>query len=183
MQHEVFQSLSPRDNEISLLGSKSLFDYQDLLYSFDYDEKNLSNDIKKILYEIYNLKNIDNFMFESVSELSPLYNYFNENDDELWDYEVVFEDVCPKVSLPNSWESYLVNLKKKYRHELKRKIKRIHTSGTVNHYELSKKSEIMENLDYFIQLMKSSSVDKSKFMTQDNQAFFIDLIDNIELCV
>ena len=178
--NNIIAPMKIKDNEISLLGSKSLFDYQDLLYSFDYDEKNLSNDIKKILYEIYNLKNIDNFMFESVSELSPLYSYFNENDDELWDYEVVFEDVCPKVSLPNSWESYLVNLKKKYRHELKRKIKRIHTSGTVNHYELSKKSEIMENLDYFIQLMKSSSVDKSKFMTQDNQAFFIDLIDNLK---
>ncbi len=177
--NNIIAPMKIKDDKISLLGSKSLFDYQDLLYPFDYCEKNLSNGIKKILSEVHNLKHINNFIFESVSELSPLYNYFNENDDELWEFEVVVEDVCPKVDLPNSWEIYLSNLKKKYRHELKRKIKRIHNSGTVNHYELSKKSEIMENLDCFITLMKSSSVDKSQFMTQGNQTFFVDLIDNL----
>jgi len=40
-------------------------------------------------------------------------------------------------------------------------------------------AEIMENLDYFITLMKSSSVDKRQFMTQGNQTFFVDLIDNL----
>jgi len=170
-----------KDNEISLLGSKSLFDYQDMIYSFDYDKKNLVNGIKKIFSEIHNLKNVDNFVFESVAEQSPLFNYFNENEDELWNFEVVFEDVCPKISLPGSWESYLSNLKKKYRHELKRKIKRISATGNINHYEIMDKNEIMENLDYFFQLMKSSSLDKSEFMTPDYQFFFTDLVDNLKL--
>ncbi len=178
--NSIIAPMKIKNNEISFLGSKSLFDYQDMLYSYDYDDKNLINDIKIFFSEIYKLKNVENFLFESVPEQSPLLNFCRENDNKFWDFEVIFEDVCPKINLPNSWEAYLSNLKKKYRHELKRKIKRIHASGVINHYELLKKNDIMENLDCFIQLMKASSADKSQFMTPSHQTFFVDFIDNLK---
>jgi K+-transporting ATPase c subunit len=39
------------------------------------------------------------------------------------------EAVCPRVSLPATWEDYLLTLSKKDRHELRRKIRRLSEAG------------------------------------------------------
>ncbi|MBA31046.1 MAG: hypothetical protein CL748_00745 [Chloroflexi bacterium] len=168
-----------KDDQISFIGDKNLFDYQDLIYSDKYEDKSSSNHISEIFSEINKMPNVKNLIFESVSEQSYLIKYFKENNDTLWKFDITFEDVCPIINLEDSWENYLSSLKKKYRHELKRKIKRINSSGKVDHYELVGKDEIMKNIDCFFELLKSSSHAKSNFLTPEYQDFFVDLLDNL----
>lgn len=179
---DIIAPMKIKDDQISFLGDKSLFDYQDLIYSNEYEDKNYIKDINKFFSEISKMPNVENFTFESVSDKSYLLKYCRENIDALWEFDIKFEDVCPMINLEASWESYLTNLKKKYRHELKRKIKRINLSGKVDHYELIDKNEIMKNIDYFFELLRSSSGEKSNFLTPKYQDFFVDLLDNLSLC-
>ena len=45
-----------------------------------------------------------------------------------------------------------------------------------------KQNEIMKNIDYFFELLRSSSGEKSNFLTPKYQDFFVDLLDNLSLC-
>jgi len=82
------------------------------------------------------------------------------------------ETVCPRVSLPATWEDYLLGLSKKDRHELRRKIRRLGEAGSVTTYALSSPPEIAAALPDFLRLHRISREDKAAFMTLDMERFF-----------
>jgi len=77
------------------------------------------------------------------------------------------QEVAPYIDLPKTWEEYLSRLKRKYRKELKRKIKRLETVG----YQVTQE----DNLAEFVRLNRLSDPAKKKFMSEPMERFFKDV--------
>ena len=77
------------------------------------------------------------------------------------------QEVAPYIDLPKTWEEYLSRLKRKYRKELKRKIKRLETVG----YQVTQE----DNLAEFVRLNRLSDPAKKKFMREPMERFFKDV--------
>ncbi len=88
--------------------------------------------------------------------------------------EVVQQEVCPVISLPGDWRSYLASLDKKQRHEVRRKMRRIQGSDRqVDWYIVNGQHDLSREIDTFVQLMAASDPEKERFLHDaGNQRFF-----------
>ncbi len=88
--------------------------------------------------------------------------------------EVEQQEVCPVISLPGDWRSYLASLDKKQRHEVRRKIRRIQGSEhDVDWYIVNGQHDLSGELDTFVRLMAASDPEKERFLEDaGNQRFF-----------
>ena len=86
--------------------------------------------------------------------------------------ETEVEDVCPRVSLPDSWEEYLQGLSRKDRHELRRKLRKLPQGGPVGLDVLEAPADIDAALDDFLRLHGAARSDKAAFMTDRMAHFF-----------
>ena len=85
-------------------------------------------------------------------------------------------DVTPLMELPNSWDEYLAGLRKKDRHELRRKMRRLESNSDFRQYEVPITPDtVLSEMDEFFRLMALSSDDKNEFLTEGNKDFFIDI--------
>lgn len=87
------------------------------------------------------------------------------------------EDVSPRVELPSDWEAYLQGLTKKDRHELRRKMRRLVSSGDVRHYVANDPNTRKRDVDDFIRLHRLSAPEKASFMTPAMAGFFHAVVD------
>jgi len=79
------------------------------------------------------------------------------------------QEVAPYIDLPKTWEEYLEGLDRKYRKELKRKLKRLQ--------ETEHKIVEEDNLSEFIRLHRLSDPAKNKFMSEPMARFFKDVYE------
>ena len=111
-----------------------------------------------------------NLRLESIPESSPTLTHLVEiarsNGHEVL---VTESDKTPYAELPEQWEEYLLNLRKKDRHELRRKIRRLDAGAEYRQYEATNTVEMM---DEFFRLMSLSSDEKSSFLIKENKIFF-----------
>lgn len=93
------------------------------------------------------------------------------------EFEVFAEDVCPVAALPGDWNSYLMSLRKKDRHELKRKVRKLEGRDDVRwHLVPSGDTERMAvEMPVFLDLHRSSGVDKAHFMDDKMAEYFVDM--------
>lgn len=83
-----------------------------------------------------------------------------------------FEDVCPVIKLPDTWDAYLQMLDGKQRRELRRKMRRAQGYGLTWRI-VSPEDHLRGEMDDFIRLMKASSPGKAEFMNlPGNRDFF-----------
>ena len=87
-------------------------------------------------------------------------------------------DISVNLSLPKYYDDYLHNLTKKNRHELNRKKRKF--SDFVNSFELLESRE-NEIFNIFVSQHKKSKGEKSKFMTENVEAYFEELLKLIHL--
>lgn len=110
----------------------------------------------------------------NIPEDSPTYTHFStllQNHGFSTATEV--QDVCPVITLPDAWDSYLSQLGKKDRHELRRKMRRAHGQGTIDWYTVDDTHDLDAELDQFLRLMADSDPEKAQFLTlPHNEAFF-----------
>ena len=85
------------------------------------------------------------------------------------------EDVVPGLELPSTWEEYLANLKKKDRHELRRKLRRLEAAGDVRVVEADG-NMLEQEFDVFHDLMAESREEKRDFMLPEREEFFRSII-------
>ncbi len=83
---------------------------------------------------------------------------------------VAFEDVCPVIALPNSFEAYLAMLDGKARRELQRKLRRALEDVNITFAQDS--AQLTQDVNDFIALMKASTPEKHAFMTPRMERFF-----------
>lgn len=92
---------------------------------------------------------------------SPLIEYFPELVADVMTEQI---DLCPMLSLPDSWEGYLNNLNGKLRHELRRKLRKA--------IGVKIRSMEPEHIGILFKLMSDSDRNKKKFLTNDVREFF-----------
>ena len=161
--------LARREGTISFIGSEDLFDYNDFLVCQGGEHRFYSSLLNYLNGEVW-----DTLDLVSLRENSPTLAYLPDLARERG-YTVVVEeeDVAPGLELPASWEDYLQALSKKDRHELKRKMRRLHSSGEeVGFQKLSGPGEVEDGLEDFLCLMRFSKEDKQRFLTEPRERFF-----------
>lgn len=89
-------------------------------------------------------------------------------------------EVCPVIALPADWETYMENLDKKQRHELRRKLRRAEASvqeGELRWYAITHEHRLEEVMATFYELMRRSQHSKEAFLeVPANKRFFDSLV-------
>lgn len=110
----------------------------------------------------------------NIPEHSPTYALFPSIlQQNGFTTETEQQEVCPAIQLPGDWESFLNQLDKKNRHELRRKLRRGEAEGEISWYTVNETHNLEEQLDLFLKLMASSAPHKAEFLRDEkNVAFF-----------
>ena len=87
------------------------------------------------------------------------------------------EDVTLELELPGTWDGYLRRLTGKQRHEVRRKLKRLHEAGHVTYRVVEDIDQVREAMDTFLALFASNRADKAAFMTGQMASFFRSLAE------
>jgi CelD/BcsL family acetyltransferase involved in cellulose biosynthesis len=156
--------LALRDDTLTFLGDTDLFDYHDFIDVAQGFFEELAECLESEAWRVIDL--------HSVPEWSPAIEgipaAFRKRG-----YTVRFEDedVVPGLELPGTWDDYLGLLRKKDRHELRRKLRRLESAGEVRVVEAT--AETLEaDVVLFLDLMMESREEKREFMLPDREAFF-----------
>ena len=157
-----------KDGVITFLGSTDLWDTHDFIIRKDSERVFLSAFLEYLEQEQCTEIRLESLLEDSytVSLLPSLAAAKGYRVD------LVREDCLMGVPLPKTWDEYLMTLRKKDRHELRRKLRRLDSEVDVNIRRLSEVSEISESIGTFLSLMAESREDKYEFLTFDRDKFF-----------
>lgn len=86
-------------------------------------------------------------------------------------------DVSFELTLPATWDDYLLQLKGKQRHEIRRKQRRLEEAGDISYRVVEDVKEVKKEIETFFELFKSNRDDKKVFMTEKMASFFRSLAD------
>ena len=163
------------NKEATFIGDSDLYDYMDFPIVQGYGEQFFS-----MAWDYLSEMGWDTLRLESIPENSPTLEYLPEvARNNGCNVELHNSDTTPCMDLPGSWEDYLTGLRKKDRHELRRKLRRLESNSEFKQYAVEIKDEsVREDMDEFFRLMALSRDDKSDFLTQENKEFFVDLALN-----
>ena len=166
---EGLAPLSRRNGTISFVGDQDVCDYNDFLVS-----RGAESRFYPLLLDHLDGENWQTLKLFSLAEDSPTLEYLPDLARERgYSVEVREEDVAPRLKLPNDWDSYLQILSKKDRHELRRKLRRLYSSGDeVRYYVLSDIEEVDKGLGDFFCLMRNSKEEKNRFLDASRERFF-----------
>ena len=148
-------------------GGQDLFDYHDLISN----EHVNKYDIKQLFDEILNKNSL--IELNSIASGSNLHIFAQELEKE-FKIEYIYEDVCPIINLPNSFENYLLQLSKKNRHEIRRKIRKFENNLEFEIVETDPGNADGHILEFF-RLMKLNS-EKRNFLNQSRIEFMSRII-------
>ena len=92
-------------------------------------------------------------------------------------YGVLYEpkDVSFEMKLPSSWDGYLNILNSKERHEVRRKLRRLHEAGNIQYRRVDNTPAIKREMDTFLTLFRSNRADKAIFLNDQMGLFFQNL--------
>ncbi len=162
--------LTLKDDSLTFVGDSDLFDYHDFIVVSGQENSfytALSDHISKLEWSTIKLK--------SIRQDSPTLQYlpiFAENNG--YTCKISKEDTAPIASLCKTWDDYMMELSKKHRHELRRKLRRLEKTVDSKQYICEDLASIEEDMQDFFRLHKASSPEKLEFMTSERQDFFLD---------
>ena len=164
--------MSVAGDSVTFLGDTDLFDYRDFLV-----RKGREDDFYPAVFDEIDTWEWDTFDLESIREGSPTIPFATTAaQDKGWHVTVEEEDKAPFKCLPGSWEDYVSGLGKKYRHELRRKVRKLGNSGDVTQYDCAPEM-LPSHLPHFFRLHRLSSPEKAEFMTDARESFFTELME------
>ena len=164
--------MSVAGDSVTFLGDTDLFDYRDFLVP-----KGAEEGFYPVLFDEIDSWEWANLDLESVPEGSPTIRFAATNaKDRGWHVTVEEEDKAPIKQLPSNWDDYVSGLGKKYRHELRRKVRKLGNSGEVTQYDCTPEM-LPGHLPDFFRLHRLSSPEKAEFMTADRECFFTELME------
>ena len=85
------------------------------------------------------------------------------------------EETTPKAELPPTWDEFLAGLRKKDRHELRRKIRRLDRENSHRQYVADDGEVLNGSMQDFFRLLRASREDKNEFLTPERETFFMDI--------
>lgn len=157
--------------ELSFVGCVDISDYLDLLVDSDYVEP-----VHQTLLDCLGGDDgpaWDKLYLCSLSHNSITHTRFAEAAQARgWQTQVSQQDVCPVITLPQSWDDYLAGLDKKQRHEIRRKIRKSKREAETGWYVIDSEAGLTEAMDDFIALHQKSTQDKEDFWSDELIRFF-----------
>ena len=82
------------------------------------------------------------------------------------------EAVAPRIQLPGDWEEYVSSLKKKHRHELRRKLRNLESAGDLELRTYTSPKDVEMHLPVLLRFMVESREDKARFLSEQMGLFF-----------
>ncbi len=116
--------------------------------------------------------------FHSLPQFSPSHQILPRLAAERGlDFRVFPEDVSPVISLPDDWEAYLMSLRKKDRHELRRKVRKLEGRDDVKWYLVTPTDAgaLHIAMETFLDLHRKSDTEKAGFMDDKMANYFLDM--------
>ena len=163
--------LMVKGDTLSFLGDTDLFDYHDLLVREGCEDAFYAaiwQSIEAMDWRTMELKSL-----RDSSETLRRFPALAEAND--WSANISDEDVSPYTHLQPSWDEYVSGLRKKDRHELRRKLRRLNNGNEATQYAFQDAGEIADAMPEFFRLMRASRPDKDDFLTPDREQFFREL--------
>lgn len=160
-----------RDNAAYLIGNEDTCDYGDFIFRPGNETGFLS-----VLFSHLKKQGITHIYLRNIQGSSLIRSTLAMHENLLKARsECQASDRIYGMELPGTWKEYLSLLSLKDRHEIRRKMRRLHEAGTVKIQVVSRKVDIDSYIDLFIKLFRSNIPEKEKFMTRDMELFFRNL--------
>jgi len=160
--------LQRQDDVISFLGDTDLFDFHDFIIP-----QGKEASFYPVLEDYLTSEPWQQLYFPSLSQASPTLEYLPQMAERQgWQCLVEQEDVSPTLTLPEDWGNYLSSLRKKDRHELRRKFRRLEAADGFEPKVYTDPGEVATKLDSFFDLMRQSREEKHRFLTPERESFF-----------
>jgi CelD/BcsL family acetyltransferase involved in cellulose biosynthesis len=159
--------------ELSTIGCVDVSDYLDIII-----RRGFENDVYAALLDILGRPDVMNASWDVISlcnipQTSPTLDIFSRMaKDRGYRVECLVQEVCPIVTLPDTWDMYLQNLEGKERRELRRKMRKANPNNGVDWYIVGPEHDLDVEVETFIELMALSHQDKAGFL-HDNHRNFI----------
>ncbi len=172
-----FIEIRPDERVVRSIGCVDVTDYVDLIVDREWIEPVLRLFAAQM---IENHSRYDRVNLCNIPEGSPTLDHFAEHMGECgFTTELEFQEVCPVIELPDTWEGYLERLDKKNRHELRRKLRRAEgETQSLEWYIVGPEHDLQTELDAFLELMAASQPAKAAFLSDArNRAFFQSLTE------
>ena len=163
--------MTSSNGTLTFLGDKDLSDYFDFVVP-----RNTEDRFYPALLEYLSELDWTNFDLPSLPSGSPTLERLPELAREKgWEVSVEEEETTPKAELPGSWDEFLAGLRKKDRHELRRKIRRLDRESENRQYSAANGDSLDGSMREFFTLLRASREDKNEFLTPDREKFFLDM--------
>ncbi len=156
---------------VRTIGCVDVTDYVDIIVHTDHVDE-VQMQFARFLAE--NHDKYDYLNLCNIPEASPTLSGFVDKLKACqFDVNVVFQEVCPVIELPDEWGDYLATLDKKQRHEIRRKVRRAESEAQVEWYVVDETRDLQTELERFLKLMRASHPEKARFLDDPkNMAFF-----------
>jgi len=172
--------LMVKDKTLQFIASQEVSDYCDFI-----DKKEGRREFYENLlnYLELNYAEMERIELINVKQSSPSLTFLPQLAENHGFAYVCHEiEVAPFLPLPSSYESYLDQLDKRNRHELKRKLKRVESLEKIKTLRITSPQELKIYTQDFIKLHKNSSAFKAKFWNRKGMTdFFLELINRFSL--
>jgi CelD/BcsL family acetyltransferase involved in cellulose biosynthesis len=159
----------------SFIGNTDVCDYQDFIAT---PEK--SNGFFNVLLDDLSKKGITTLDLKTVrpdsTTMKDLADFALKRGCEVTCRQ---SGVSFELTLPATWDDYLLQLKGKQRHEIRRKQRRLEEAGDIAYRVVEDVKELKKEIETFFELFKSNRDDKRVFMTEKMASFFRSLADNL----
>jgi len=155
-QDSIFEDFAISDKTIINIGNRDFVDYRPTC------------EISKNLLEVNFISdiNFDSLHYFQIQKILQTKVYKS--------IRIKKTDISVNLLLPGKYDTYLQNLTKKNRHELKRKKRKF--ADQVGSFELLESRE-QEIFNIFVSQHKKSKGEKGKFMTKSIEAYFEELLN------
>ena len=167
--------LSPlvsQDGILTFIGDTDLFDYHDFISVGDGFYEALVDCLVEEPWRVMDLV--------SIPQHSPTLAYLPEVlRSRGFTVTVETEDVVPGIDLPSTWDEFLAGLRKKDRHELRRKLRRLESA--VDYRIIKSTPETLhDDLDSFLAMMSESREEKRDFLLPERERFFRRVVERFQ---
>ncbi len=159
----------------SFIGSADVCDYLDFVVA-----PGSERDFFDILLDNLRQKGISRLDLHSLRpDSTAATDLVSMAEDRGYEVSCKQEDVSFELDLPSTWDEYLGMLSTKQRHEVRRKLRRLHQAGDVNYCLIDDSEAVPRILDTFLKLFRKSREDKAAFMTPRMESFFTSLAETM----
>jgi CelD/BcsL family acetyltransferase involved in cellulose biosynthesis len=177
-QGETVIGLAPllvQGDQASFVGSADVCDYLDFVVA-----PGSERDFFDILLDNLRQKGISRLDLHSLRPDSAVAtDLASIAEDRGYEVSCKQEDVSFELELPSTWDEYLGMLSTKQRHEVRRKLRKLHQTGDVNYRLIDDSEAVPRILDTFLKLFRKSREDKAAFMTPRMESFFTSLAETM----